>query len=316
MKMLFRTFQSGDEGNIVRLWNEVLQADPMNQARFRNQVLLDVNFDPEGLFIAVDGEKIVGAMLAITRKVPMLGGNLESESGWITFFMVCPDLQKRGIGKGLLDRAVSYLRKLGITKVYFSSYAPNYFVPGIDEVAYPSGSAFLQREGFSRLYSPVAMHRTLTDYQFPSSMKHLKNERMQEGYVVECVQDGDLHALIRFANDAFNPDWGRAIREGLLQGMDPMQILVAKKDRRIVGFAMYGAYEGILERFGPFGVDASEQGKGLGKILLHDTLFSMKQRSLKGAWFLWTSETSAAGHLYTKNGFTTYRKFHVMAKEL
>ena len=79
---------------------------------------------------------------------------------------------------------------------------------------------------------------------------------------------------------------------------------------------MYGGYEGIRERFGPFGVDDSEQGKGLGKILLHEALHSMKQRTIQGAWFLWTSEKSSAGHLYLKNGFKTYRTFHVMVKEL
>lgn len=313
---LYRTFQSGDEGSIVQLWNDVMPADPISQVRFRNQVLLDVNFDPEGLIIAVDGEKIIGAMLAITRKVPMLGGNLETDNGWITFFMVQQDVQNRGIGKGLLDRAILYLRKQGVSNVYFSSYAPNYFLPGLDEKAYPSGYAFLQKEGFSRLYSPVAMHRTLTDYHYPASVNKILNERVLEGYIVESVKDGDLHALIQFANDAFNPDWGRAIRDGLLQGMNPAQIVVAKKADRIVGFAMYGGYEGILERFGPFGVDASEQGKGLGKVLLHKTLFLMKQQSIQGAWFLWTSETSAAGHLYAKNGFSTYRKFHVMVKKL
>lgn len=62
--------------------------------------------------------------------------------------------------------------------------------------------------------------------------------------------------------------------------------------------------------------DEREQGKGLGKILLHDTLNEMKKLTLQGAWFLWTSEKSSAGYLYLKNGFQTYRKFHVMVKEL
>ena len=79
---------------------------------------------------------------------------------------------------------------------------------------------------------------------------------------------------------------------------------------------MYGGYEKIRERFGPFGVEESEQGKGLGKILLHETLHAMKQQTLQGAWFLWTSETTVAGHLYLKNDFRTFRKFHVMLKEL
>ncbi|WP_371922490.1 GNAT family N-acetyltransferase [Sporosarcina sp. Marseille-Q4943] len=313
---MYRTFQSGDEIGIVELWNEVLAHDPINEKRFLTQVLLDANFDPEGLIVAVDGERIVGAILAITRKLPMMGTDLEPDTGWITFFMVHPDFERRGIGHGLLVRASDYIRKQGAKKVFFSSYAPNYFLPGIDEAAYPSGFDFLLKEGFRRAYSPVAMHRTLTDYVYPEAVKAVKADREREGYIFEAVQDGDLPAVIRFANTVFNPDWGRAIREGLLQGLDPSQILIAKKDGNIVGFAMYGGYKGIRERFGPFGVDTSEQGKGLGKVLLHEALHSMKKRTIQGAWFLWTSEKSSAGHLYLKNGFKTYRTFHVMVKEL
>lgn len=313
---MYRTFQSGDEKGIVSLWNETLDPDPINEDRFRTQVLLDANFDPEGLIVAVDGGRIIGAILAVTRRLPMMGTDLEPDTGWITFFMVHPEVQRQGVGHGLMEKACAFIREQGAKKVFFSSYAPNYFLPGIDESAYPSGFNFLEKEGFKRAYSPVAMHRALTDYVYPDTVKSIKAEREQEGYIIEAVQDGDLPAVITFANTVFNPDWGRAIREGLLQGIDPSQILIAKKQGNVVGFAMYGGYEGIRERFGPFGVDDNEQGKGLGKILLHEALYSMKQRTIQGAWFLWTSEKSSAGHLYLKNGFKTYRTFHVMVKEL
>ena len=68
---MYRTFQNGDETGIMELWNDVLSHDPINKKRFRNQVLLDANFDPEGMIVAVDGECIIGAILAITRKLPM-----------------------------------------------------------------------------------------------------------------------------------------------------------------------------------------------------------------------------------------------------
>lgn len=313
---MYRIFRSGDEKGIVRLWNEVLKFDPINADRFRNQVLLDANFDPEGLIVAEENAEIIGTILAISRKLPMNGIELEKDTAWISFFFVKPEFEREGIGAGLMERACQYARQVGAEKILFSSYAPNYFVPGIDEEHYPKGYSFLQKEGFSRIYSPVAMYRPLTDYVCPEEITVLKKMRESEGYTFGTVQDGDFFELIRFANTAFNPDWGRAIREGVLQGLDPSQIFVAKWNGKIVGFALYGGYEGIRERFGPFGVDGSEQGKGLGKILLHDTLFSMRARTLHGAWFLWTSETSSAGHLYLKNGFKTFRKFHVMLKAL
>jgi len=313
---MIRSFKSGDEVEIVKCWNDILIHDPITPERFRRQVLLDVNFDPEGLIVAEENGEIVGAILSITRKLPMYKTELEEDTAWISFFFVRPSVQRTGIGSKLIGKASEYAKSKGAVKLFFSSYAPNYFVPGIDEARYPSGFEFLQKAGFRRLYSPVAMHRALTDYVYPEDVKELKRIRETEGYSFAPIQDGDFHEVIQFANEVFNPDWGRAIREGVLQGLNPSQILVAKRHETVVGFALYGGYEGIRERFGPFGVDPNEQGKGLGKILLHETLHSMRANTLHGAWFLWTSETSSAGHLYLKNGFKTFRTFHVMLKEL
>jgi mycothiol synthase len=175
---------------------------------------------------------------------------------------------------------------------------------------------FLISQGFEKLYSPVAMNRSLLYFQMPDAVQQLITQREAEGFTFGTVQDGDLYALIQFANQAFNPDWGRAIREGLLQGLPTERILVAKKDDHIVGFCLYGGYEGIPERFGPFGVDPTYQGKGLGKILLYQCLRLMRREGLHGAWFLWTGEKTAAGHLYKKVDFQVTRQFHVLKKIL
>ena len=313
---MYRSFQNGDENAIIDLWNRTLRRDPITSQRFFKQVLLDPNFDPQGLIVAEQDEKLIGAVYALTRKLPLAGDELEKGTAWITFFFVDPAYNHREVGRGLIEQAETFAETQGARKLFFSTYAPNYFLPGIDEAAYPTGYAFLQKVGYRRLYSPVAMHRDLLDYLYPEAVGDLKQRRESEGYSFGPASKGDYPELIRFANEKFNPDWGRAIREGILQGVDPSQVLAAKYGGRIVGFAMFGGYEGIRERFGPFGVAESEQGKGLGKILLHDTLFAMKQLTLQGAWFLWTSETSSAGHLYLKHGFKTYRQFHVMVKEL
>ncbi|AQT84644.1 hypothetical protein ERICIV_04062 [Paenibacillus larvae subsp. larvae] len=58
--IIFRSYQAGDERQLVPLWNQTMQADPVTPERFRNLVLLDANFDPLGLRIAADGERIIG----------------------------------------------------------------------------------------------------------------------------------------------------------------------------------------------------------------------------------------------------------------
>ncbi|GIO26494.1 GNAT family N-acetyltransferase [Ornithinibacillus bavariensis] len=312
----YRSYQSSDEVEIVNLWNNCLPKDPITASRFRNLVLLDANFDPNGLLLAFDGAKLVGCMYGVRRLLPMIGTELEEESGWITFFFVDANYQRKGIGSELLNQVIQFFQAANRKQLFFASYAPNYILPGLDKNVYPEAFRFLQKYGFQTLYSPVAMDRSLIDFHKTAEIKQLKMEREAEGYTITTANNGDLYEVIQFATTIFNPDWGRAIREGILQVLPLERILIARHHGKLVGFCLYGGYEGIAERFGPFGVDPNQQGKGLGKLLLHECLFHMKAEGLHNAWFLWTGEKSTAGHLYVKTGFQITRKFHVMKKDI
>ncbi len=312
----YRYYQSGDEQEIVQLWNESVSLDPITSNRFRNLVLLDANFDPKGLRVAFEGEKLVGCVYAVRRLLPMYGVDLEPDVGWIPFFFVHPKYRKSGIGEKLLHDAVTFLQGNNRKFIYFSSYAPNYILPGIDINAYPDAHKFLQKHGFEDLYSPIAMDRSLVGFQISDTVTNLKKQRESEGYTFSTAQNKDLYEVIQFANEKFNPDWGRAIREGMLRGMRMNQLFIARKKEELVGFCLYGGYEGVLERFGPFGVSPDQQGMGLGKILLNDCLQAMRAESLHGAWFLWTGEKTSAGYLYKNTGFEITRTFNVMKKTI
>ncbi|HEX7057054.1 MAG TPA: GNAT family N-acetyltransferase [Bacilli bacterium] len=230
---------------------------------------------------------------------------------------VAKEYRRRGIASRLFADAEHFLQQNGRKSVYFSSYAPNYILPGIDEQAYPEGFAFLQSKGFQIQYSPVAMDFSLVGFTIPDDVKELKQKRIAEGFTFGFVEDKDLYEVIRFATHVFNADWGRAIREGILQGLPMSQVMVAReKSGAVVGFCMFGAYEGIRERFGPFGVDPKLRGTGLGKILLYDCLAAMKAVGVHGSWFLWTGEESPAGYLYKRVGYHVSRRFHVMKKNI
>ncbi len=305
-----RPFRSGDEIPLVAAWNRSMPADPTTSRWFCERVLLDPNFDPEGLRVAVDGDDVVGCAYAVRRLIPPAPGTgLEPDAGWIPFFFVVPEHRGGGLGRRLVGEAVAFLEGLGRTTVDFSSYTPNYVLPGVDAELYPGAYRLLGELGFRTLHSPVAMDRTLVGYQAPPEVYGLLREREREGYVFRSPTMGELPELIRFAADAFNPDWGEAIR----QHRDPERVVIAKKDH-IEGFALYAAYRGTPERFGPFGVAPTRRGTGLGKILLHLTMTRMRAEGLHSSWFLWTGEDSPAGHLYTKAGYEVTRQFHVMRR--
>ena len=305
---MIRSFQVGDGPELAAVWTAAAPADPIGYLRFRDLFLLDRNFDPAGLKVAVRNDQIIGAAYAVRRLIAATGNDLEPSTGWIPFFFVHPAHRHHGLGRELLTTAMDWLRDQGRTEVYFSSYTPNYFLPGLDAARYPAALGLLSSLGFEPTYDAVAMDRSLVGYSLPAEIR----ERADDHSFGTPTGD-ELTALISIAGSEFNPDWARAIREAVVAGLPLERIVVARDPARsIVGWAMHGTYEGVIDRFGPFGVLPSSRGTGLGKILLHLTLERMAGLGAHSAWFLWTGEQSAAGQLYLKSGFTITRKFTIL----
>jgi len=313
----FRSFRAGDGPGIADCWTLAAPGDGITYERFRDLILLDRNFDANGLIVATRSEQIVGVVYAVRRLVAAEGDNLERESGWIPFFFVHPGERRSGLGTQLVQRAKGWLRVHGCRQVFFSSYTPNYFLPGLDAQRYPGALALLTNLGFETEYESVAMDRSLNDYHMPQANRDKITALRAKGYYLGSPSGDDLVDLIDIAGNHFNPDWGRAIREAVLNGLSRGQILVARSpEGSMLGWAMHGAYESVLERFGPFGVLTQSRGTGLGEALLHLTLERMRALGGHSAWFLWTDEGSPAGHLYAKTGFSVTRTFAIMKAQL
>ncbi|GAA1571098.1 MULTISPECIES: GNAT family N-acetyltransferase [Kribbella] len=312
-----RSFEVGDGPAIAAAWTAAAPADPISYQRLRDLFLLDRNFDAPGLQVAVINDQIVGAAYAVRRLIAVDADDLEPASGWIPFFFVHPDHRGQGIGRKLLTAATDWLRSHGRTEVFFSSYTPNYFLPGLDSARYPEAARLLDALGFRRGYDAVAMDRSLVGYGVPEEVRKRIDALTAEGYSFGTPSGDELTALIAIAGAEFNPDWARAIREGVGSGLPLDRIVVARDPgREILGWAMHGTYEGVIDRFGPFGVLPASRGTGLGKVLLHLTLERMVAAGAHSAWFLWTGEKSAAGQLYLKTGFDITRTFTILRAPL
>jgi GNAT superfamily N-acetyltransferase len=161
------------------------------------------------------------------------------------------------------------------------------------------------------------MDRSLIGYEMPAEVRERVDALRTDGWHLGTPSDDDLVPLIRIAGESFNSDWARAIREGVLGGMPLERILIAKDPSGVVlGWAMHGTYESVIERFGPFGVLPESRGTGLGKVLLHLTLERMTALGAHSAWFLWADEGSTASALYAKTGFAATRTFDILRAEI
>lgn len=315
--MSIRQFRPGDGGAIAAAWTAAAPADPVTHQRLIDLVLLDRNFDPAGLFVAVDGSAVIGAAYAVRRRIAFDGDDLEPAQGWIPFFFVDPAHQRRGVGRQLLAAAMAWLKALGRSRVTFSSYTPNYFLPGLDEERYPAAARLLAGLGFTTDYQAVAMYRSLEGYAMPDGARDRISALRESGFRFGSPTAEELTEIIEIASAEFNPDWGRAIREAILGGLGLDKIVaVWAGDGRALGWAMFGTYEGVIDRFGPFGVLPTQRGLGLGEALLHLTLERMRACEAHSAWFLWTDEQSPAGRLYAKTEFSVTRTFSIQSAPL
>lgn len=315
MQIPIRSYVGGDEAEILDLWARVLTRDPIDPATFYQKFLLDPNFDPASTLVAIDHDRVVGFVQAMVRRTP-LGGDYEPEMGWITALLVDPEYQRQNIGTRLLEQVETWLQQQGRQRVEFSSYAPNYVVPGVDEAAYPGATAFFTHAGYRVLYTAVSMDRNLVDYVMPESVRSLVDRLRQEGVDFEPIQPRFYLPLLDFCDREFYGDWTRALREALIREVPPSQLMICREGSTILGFTLFGAYDRSFERFGPFGVAADQRGRGLGKALLHLTLTEQKRQYCHASWFLWAALNSPAGHLYTNTGFSVSRRFNILQKAL
>jgi ribosomal protein S18 acetylase RimI-like enzyme len=313
--MEIRPYRGADESELLDVWRASMTADGLSDHLFRTKVLLDPNFMTENLLVAVEGERLAGFVLALTRQVPLFLQGLESDKAWITAFGVHPDYQRRGIGSALFNTIRAKLAAEGRRTIDISPYVPNYFVPGVDIHAYPATLAFLDKVGFRVLYNAISMGADLSGFRIPPEILELERRREQEdGLTIRPVAAADLPELMPFIVRHFGWDWYRHAQDYLLElfgGSNTQHIcfLVARQHGEIVGYCQQR-----LERFGPFGVDPSRRNLGIGRLLLFRCLATMSARHTYFAYFLWTGEDAA--RLYSLAGFKRRREFAVLHTDL
>lgn len=312
--MHIREYRGTDETDLIALWNASMQADRISPSIFRTQVLLDANFQRDSLLVVLENETVVGFVYGITRQVPLYLHGLEPEHAWITAFGVKPEYRRQQIGTQLFERLMAQWWGEGRTQIEISPYVPNYFVPGIDSIAYPQTASFLQKLGFNVTTHAISMGMDLTGFQLSLEVQSLRDSlRMRDKINIRPVVSADIPDLLSFVQLHFGWDWFRHVQSYLMDEFGGtthrLCILVAEEQGEIIGFCQQKN-----ERFGPFGVHPDYRGKGIGQVLLGECLQAMSAQQVYYAYFLWTGEAGA--RLYQRVGFEERRRFTLFRKIL
>lgn len=306
---VIRPFEGREEPEVINLWNLCLPRDRITTGVFRRKILLDENFDPRGCLVTFSGDKVVGFSMAIRRKYPYFGAGLEKGTGWITIFFVHPDFRTGGIAAELIKASEEFLKAAGVNEVYVSSYTPNYFAPGIDIDTYPESHSLLKKLGYWRHEKVYGMGRSLVDFEPTAEAARARKSLEANGIGIHLFEPKYISGLLDFLGANYPGDLFRVALEELRQDPSTDRILVAVQDSRVVGFSHYED-----EHFGPFAIDQSLTGLGVGTLLYDTTALYMKQKGTKNLWLAWAS--GHAKDFYYKRGLKVTRRYEIMKKIL
>ena len=308
-----RPYEPADINAVVALLNRCLTADPITSETFQRKALLDQNFDPRGALVALDGARAVGFALGLVRKFKIEDQAPDFDRSWITLIGVDADFRRRGIARQLVARLEGYFHSNGCKLTFISSYAPNYFIPGVDVNAYPEALEFFRSLGYAEVYRPLSMDANLAHFQTPDWVSQ-KEAQLNGRATVESFRPELILPLLDWMRAEFPGDWQRFARESMtkitLGEFRHDNVWIAHEGGKVIGYCQHDN----AGRFGPFGVSASDRGRGVGAVLLFRCLQAMRAKGLHNAWFLWTDDKVAK--LYAEAGFTESRRFAVMKKEL
>jgi len=311
-RIKIRSYEPADIHDVVPLLNRCLPADEMNSEVFQRKVLLDINYNPRGTLVALDGDKVVGFGLGIVRRYPNEDSAPDFDRSYITLLAVDEAYRRQGIGRSILALLDAYFRESKCVGTWVCFYAPNYFSCGIDVNAYPEGLEFFKAMGFAEVMRPQSMDANLVRFSTPDWVNE-KEKALQGKVTFEPYRPELILPLLDWMRADFPGDWQRFAREAMtnitLGVARPDSVWIAHEKGKVLGYCQHDNNC----RFGPFGVSSAERGRGIGAILLCKILHAMRQKGLHNAWFLWTDDK--VGKLYhDAGGFEESRRFALLKK--
>ncbi len=305
--MEIRNYNQRYEDDVVNLWNSALFRDTITVSKFRKQALFDDNFDRRLCYVALEGDKAIGFLLATKRKFPYQERGLEPDRGWINVIFIHKEYQRKGIGSKLLEMAENDLKKLGCKRITLGAYSPNYFFPGIDEENYPESKRFFDKKGYKSGEVNFSMKKDLHGYFLSQDTLEKYKSIQKEGFTIKNFDYSYALDLLEFARDEFGGGWKRNALISMQNNLAEENILiVTDKNNEICGFCMR-MIDGNPMRFGPIGVKEEVRNFGIGGILFD---FMQADMAKKGVYHLYFVTTDIPGRrFYERHGVELFRTF-------
>ena len=301
---------------IVELWNAAFSPNfPLTERLLLQTVECDPFYEPEGTWLAREGEKIIGYVLSKTMKNagPELG-RFQGRGG-IGVLCVHPEYQRRGIGSQLLGRAEDYLLAHGspVTTLYY----PHHILPGIPEECVAARKLF-EKRGYTNWRECADLVRELDDFQLPE--KVLRALELNPNVEIRPAREDESTAVIEFVAREFPGGWTYSTRNHFAQKGKASDIIIAVEKGEVIGFCHTADWNSnwllpstywfplLGDKYGglgPVGLAKEQRKRGLGLALTAMAVEDLKRRGVERMAIDWTNLIA----FYEQLGFRVWKKY-------
>ena len=300
---------------ITQIWNDsragMLHYRRMSRDEVRSETFGEDDYDPEGAWIAYDGDEPVGYAEGLVDRTRVAYGRNE---GYARVEVIHA---KRGLGieRDLMDSALDYLRTRGVKAALYSTQAQDGWRNGI-----ASDAGFKEARRFYMM-----LYRGTVPPGGPTLPTGIHLERA----MTKGASDETLRTWIDATNDSFSEHFNfspwtvERIRSYTKTTLDIPSVTFAYDGKTVVGAALNEDSDGFNRENGTkegwiavLGVVKSYRGRGLGKALLVDGIRWLMERGLDTVRIGVDAQNRSALDLYTSVGFEVTSENISLRKEL
>lgn len=326
--MIIRNACFQDIKYIVDLWNEEVANlgfyQKIKYDNFVEKFTKDVDFSYDGIFVAYDGDLLIGYIIGFIRSAYAI--DLDNP-GCLNAIVVKKEYRRQGIGSFLLQKLEEYFKNNGRNYIQAYNYLPlcyEWDVPGFEKHNHPCAPAvrvnseeyfFLLHHGYHAVDFQDAFHLPLSEYELSTSIKDILDKNRKDGIVIEFFEPNRHYGIEEFYDDIKALEFEKVIRANL-ELEKPYPFLVVSKNNKVVGWtgALWnettgrGHFDGII-------ISESVRGRGLGKALFATLAYQSK---LNGAEFMtfYTGLNNHARYIYMDAGFKIVQTYAIIKKKL
>ncbi len=313
----FRSFRNSDPPALVAVWQSRAGQPGLNPSVdleiFEQFILGKTYFDPEGLILACEGDRVVGFVHASFGANDTEDG-ISTELGTTALLMVRPECDEALVAAGLLEQSEAYLRQRGAKVIYGGGIRPlNGFylglyggseLPGVLESDSVAQQVFASH-GYREIDRTLLFRRNLSTFEAIMDRRQMQVRRQM---VVEVVLDPPSRSwweactlgmfdLVRFA--LVPRSGGAAVATATFRRME------------LVPVSMQPPSLGLIEVW----VEESARRRGLAIFLLSEAFRQFIREGSREVEIQAMQHNLAAQALYRKMGFQQFGQGSVFRKE-